>query len=150
MYSKEMASSIRSRFFTRLGQYMSPIPSATGQKVNWINYKTGIRQIYIRIEVPNRGCEIGLEICTEDPDLRKRQFTLLQAGSSLLHLDAGMHWQWSPNYSADTGTVISRVCDRLENVSVLNEQDWPALISFLKPRLIILDQFWQEMKELFI
>lgn len=150
MYSKEMASSIRSRFFTSLGQYLSPIPSVTGGKVNWINYKTGVKQIFFRIDIPNRGCEIGLEICTADEKLRKRQFQLLQAGREILDSDPAIQWQWASSYSNADRLEISRVYERLEGVSVLNEKDWPALISFLKPRLILLDACWQDIRELFI
>lgn len=150
MYSKEMASAIRSRFFTRLGQYLYPIASANGQKVNWINYKTGVKQIYFRIDVPNRGCEIGIEICSSDPELRKRQFHLLKAGRAELETDPEIQWTWSETYTSASGAVISRVFDQLEGVSVLNESDWPVLISFIKPRLLLMDRCWQEVKELFI
>lgn len=150
MYSKEIASAIRSRFFTKLGQYLHPIASSNGQKVNWINYKTGVKQIYFRIDLPNRGCEIGLEICSADADLRKRQFHLLETGRSILDSDPEIKWTWSESSILETGAEISRVFDRLDGVSVLNESDWPVLISFIKPRLLLLDRCWQEVKELFI
>lgn len=45
MYSKAEKSKIRKDFWTAFGQYMKPVPSAEGTKVNWPNYKTGVKQI---------------------------------------------------------------------------------------------------------
>ncbi|MBS1566426.1 MAG: DUF4268 domain-containing protein, partial [Bacteroidetes bacterium] len=35
---------------------------------------------------------------------------------------------------------------RLENVNVFSQDQWPAIISFLKPRLVALDAWWQMAK----
>ena len=42
MYSKQELSRIREEFWTSFGRYMQPILSADGEKVNWVNYKTGM------------------------------------------------------------------------------------------------------------
>jgi len=37
----------------------------------------------------------------------------------------------------------------LPAVNILKENDWPAIISFLKPRIIALDKFWILVKDSF-
>ena len=41
MYTKQEAAQLRKEFWTAFGQYMKPVPTEDGEKVNWINYKTG-------------------------------------------------------------------------------------------------------------
>ncbi|TVP42967.1 MAG: DUF4268 domain-containing protein, partial [Mongoliibacter sp.] len=37
----------------------------------------------------------------------------------------------------------------LADVNVMEKDDWPAIISFLKPRIIALDAFWSNIKPAF-
>ena len=67
MYTREQASSIRQEFWTRFGRYMAPVLSAEGEKINWINYKTGIRQLNFRMDATQEFAHIGIEINHRDP-----------------------------------------------------------------------------------
>src|SRR6478609_11755981 len=49
MYSKKEAGELKQEFWTKFGQYMNPIPSSDYEQVNWINYKTGEKDIFIRM-----------------------------------------------------------------------------------------------------
>ena len=60
MYSKKEISLTRQEFWTAFGQYMAPIPSAGGEKINWINYKTGVKHIYFKMEADQKFASIGL------------------------------------------------------------------------------------------
>jgi hypothetical protein len=62
MYSKEQISKLKTQFWTNFGQYMKPVPSASGQPVNWINYKTGIRNIHFKMDADNTSAVIAVEI----------------------------------------------------------------------------------------
>ncbi len=52
MFSKQEASQLRKDFWTAFGLYMRPIPSAEGDKINWINYKTGEKDIFLAARLP--------------------------------------------------------------------------------------------------
>ncbi|RZK69081.1 MAG: DUF4268 domain-containing protein, partial [Pedobacter sp.] len=45
--------------------------------------------------------------------------------------------------------IISRIYAEIDNVNVFNKDDWPKLISFFKPRIIALDDFWYDVKDAF-
>jgi hypothetical protein len=62
MYSKAESSAIRKEFWIKFGQYMKPVPSASGVRVNWPNYKTGIRDIYFRMKTERGFVSIGIEV----------------------------------------------------------------------------------------
>lgn len=149
MYSREQSAVIRQNFWTRFGKYMSPIPSASGEKVNWVNYKTGIPQLYFRMNASKEEAYIGIEIQQRNPVQSAtvlHQFALLRP---ILEAELEETWIWEQSFLNETGQTISRIYTTLNGVNIFNETDWPAIISFLKPRMLALDKFWAEHKMIF-
>ena len=62
MFNKHQAFEMRHRFWIVLGQYLAPIPAASGQKVNWINYKTGIKAIRLTMDALKKEAFVAIEI----------------------------------------------------------------------------------------
>ena len=62
MYSKDEVSKLKTQFWTSFGQYMKPVPGASGLPANWINYKTGIRHIHFKMDADNTRAVITIEI----------------------------------------------------------------------------------------
>jgi hypothetical protein len=56
------------------------------------------------------------------------------------------NWQWNETLQIDN-RIISSISQQLSDVNILNQADWPAIISFLKPRIIALDEFWEMVKD---
>jgi hypothetical protein len=149
MYNNQQASLIRKKFWTSFGQYMKPLVSADGEAVNWLNYKTGIKHIYFRMDADNKQARIAIELTHPDPLLREQLYDQLQQVKSILEQTTGEEWQWQPAVTDEDGKLFSRVGTILQDVNVFNNHDWPAIISFLKPRIIALDQFWSIVKDNF-
>ena len=74
MFTKQEMSNTRQKFWTSLGQYLAPIPGAGGEKINWINYKTGIRNISFKMDVTNDHAYIAIEISHKDPEIQQLYF----------------------------------------------------------------------------
>ena len=149
MYTRSEASAIRKKFWTSFGQYMRPIISASGESVNWVNYKTGIRHIYFRMDADNRRAAIAIELRQPDAELRKEYYNQLLQFRSMLEENTGEGWNWQPDAIDEDSAVLSRIGTVLENVNVMKESDWPAIITFFKPRIIALDAFWDLIKGTF-
>lgn len=149
MYSKEEASKIRQSFWITFGKYMKPIPSADGMPVNWVNYKTGVKHIFFRLDADKRGASIAIELAHPDAGIRELYFEQFEALKPLLADALGEAWDWQANTTNDYGQPLSRIVKTLEGISIFKQEDWPVLISFLKPRLIALDQFWGDVKPIF-
>ena len=147
MYSRQETSDTRKKFWTSFGKYLSPIFSAGGTKVNWINYKTGIRFIQFRTDVSDHAY-IAIEISHNDPADRKLVYDHLFALKNDLEEKLGEEWRWEEETDV-RGETIARIFTTLENVNIYKEADWPQIISFLKPRLLALDEFWNEYREIF-
>jgi hypothetical protein len=150
MYSKQEAALLRQQFWTSFGQYLRPVPSASGEKVNWINYKTGVRFISFRMNADHQNAWIAIEIIHEDEQLRHQFFDVfislkneLDPGNS----DSG--WEWQRDTFNEHGKTVSRIKSEINAVNIYRKENWPLLISFFKPKLLAIDEFWYHNKELF-
>ena len=149
MYSKDEASQLKQEFWTTFGQYISPQLSAEGLKINWVNYKTGIKHLYFKMEASKRSAFIAIEIMHPDAGIQELFFEQFKELKNILHSALNEDWDWQLHTADDSGKTISRIVRHLYGVSIFNKNDWPALISFFKPRIIALDEFWSDAKYAF-
>lgn len=148
MFTREQSSRIRQEFWTVFGKYMSPILSAEGLKINWINYHTSIKDIYFRMDAGSKSALISISLEHNDAGIRALYFEQFESFRLMLHDALEEEWHWQQNVTVN-GKVISRIYTELPNVSVFNKDHWPDLISFFKPRIIALDSFWENAKYTF-
>ena len=149
MYPKQEASRIRSKFWTIFGQYLRPVRGADGDKVNWLNYKTGIKDLYFRMDATQKQASVAVEIRLQFPDERHRIYETWFSVKDLMEAEMPGNWKWERDVSDEDGRTISRISTSSGPVNLLNEQDWPSIISFLKPRIIALDAFWMLVRDRF-
>lgn len=146
MYSKEQASTIKQAFWTAFGQYMALQPTADGGKVNWINYKTRIKHLYFRMNADQRSARISIEIGHPDLAIQALMFEQFEAYRNILKEQLGEEWEWSLHAQDDYGKTISVISKTINEVNIFKQEDWPALISFFKPRIMSLDEFWSDAR----
>ncbi len=132
----------REAFWTKFGQFMALHPSASGERVSWLNYKTGIRHLNLKIIVEADHAYFGIEI----PDTTCGVNLYRQLIDDLPRLSdcSGNNWQ-----TQTLSTGVHAVYQELDGVNVFLQSDWPAIISFLKPLLICFDAFWTDQRDLY-
>ncbi|HRO43636.1 MAG TPA: DUF4268 domain-containing protein [Flavipsychrobacter sp.] len=148
MYSRNEATQLKQEFWTTFGRYMQPVLSAEGAKINWINYKTGISHVSFKMDVNQQTATISIIISHRDKVVRElyyEQFTTLKRlFQNALHEE----WIWEKQSDED-GREVSKIYTTLVQVNVFKNEDWPSIISFLKPRIVALDEFWSEARYAF-
>lgn len=149
MYSKEAAAQIKKEFWTTYGRYMAPVLSAEGTTQNWINYSTGIKHVFFRTQFERKYAYAGIHIIHPDESLRSLLFLQFTRLKNILHEALQEEWVWEEHAIDGFGKPYSSIYIELENVSIYRKDDWPAVISFLKSRIIALDTFWNEVKDSF-
>jgi hypothetical protein len=142
LYSRDQASQIKQAFWTAFGQYIAPQPSADGLRINWVNYKTGIKHLSFKMQADKRSAYIAIEISHPDAGIQELVFEQFKELKNVFNASMNEDWDWELHTTDDNHKTVSRIIKTLSNVSVFNQQDWPALISFFKPRIIALDDFW--------
>jgi len=147
MYSKQEVSKLKQAFWTAFGKYMQPVLSADGESVSWINYKTGISGISFKMDADSKEVMISILLSHNDLSLQRSAYEKFLQLKAMLNENLGeSDWRWEQEVQDDYGKTISRISKRLSGVNVLRNEDWPAIISFLKPRIVALDEFWSMAK----
>lgn len=144
MYSKEQTSALKQAFWTAFGQYMSLSLSAEGQKINWINYKTGLKHLHFKMQAEHRSAYMAIEMTHPDPGIQLLLFEQFKEFKVMLESTLGEEWDWQLQVQNEQYKTVSRIYKEIPQVSVFKQEDWPTLISFFKPRIIALDEFWND------
>jgi hypothetical protein len=148
MFTRQEASALKEKFWTSFGQYLLPMPSASGAKLNWINYKTGVKYIRFVMDADREHAFVQIEITHPDTAMRNRFYQLFESLKFDLEAETQAVWNWNQSVEKE-GKIISTINISLEDVNILNVQHWPAIISFFKPLITGLDRFWYNQKEIF-
>jgi hypothetical protein len=146
MYSKHEAAVLKQEFWTTFGLYMNPVLSSDGEKINWVNYKTGEKYIRFKMHADSRSAFIGIVLIHRDSGVRELYFDQLLEVKNIMESIIPGPWQWLLHSQDENGQPISIVYDEIERVSIYKKEDWPMLISFFKPRIVALDEFWSMVK----
>lgn len=149
MYSREEVKKLKEEFWTRFGQFMSPVPSSDKERINWVNYRTGVKYLFFKMDATKKSVTIMIEITHPDEGIRSLMFAQFEELKALLHNALEENWEWYPETEDEYGKKIAQISISIQGVSVFNKDDWPQLISFLKPRLMALDEFWSTAKYAF-
>ena len=149
MFSRDEASRIKEEFWTTFGQYMKPVPSADFMPINWVNYNTGLKDVFFRMDTKRKSAEIAVTMEHRDPELQEIFFEQFLQLKTLLHAELEEDWEWELNVPDENGKIISQIYQELSGRSVFNREHWPDIISFFKPRIIALDAFWENAKYAF-
>jgi hypothetical protein len=98
--------------------------------------------VYFRLQADNRHASIAIELTQPDAGVRELFFEQFLELKPLLHEALGEPWRWELHTTDANGLPLSRIYTEMQPVNLFNRDDWPALISFFKPRLLALDEFW--------
>jgi len=147
MYSRSEAFQLKQAFWTSFGKYLSFETNAEGRKINWINYHSGYKNVYFRMDADQKKAIICIELKHADTLLRHLYFDKFKTLHSFFTHALGEEWIWEQDTTDENGESISKIYIELPGVNVLDQADWPAIISFLKPRMMKLDEFWNDVKD---
>lgn len=89
---------------------------------------------------------IGIFLTSADRETRQLYFEQFRKSQKFLENTLEEEWDWDIDNIDENGKMVSSISHELVNVSVMNKEDWPAIISFFKSRIIALDQFWSVAK----
>lgn len=98
------------------------------------------------MQAEGRNASISIEIVHPDAGMQELMFEQFQEYRKILEGYLEEEWNWELHIPGDSGKTISRIYRKAEGLSVFRKEDWPALISFFKPRIIALDEFWSDAK----
>lgn len=147
MYSRAEAAQLKEAFWTAFGRFISVTPNSEGEKVNWINYNTGHKHLYFRMDADTKQASIAILLRQPDTLLQTLYFEKFTELQTWFTEAMGEAWIWEPDSLDEYGKPVSKIYTSLPGVNIFKQEDWPQIISFLRPRMIALDAFWNEVKD---
>lgn len=149
MFSKEEAKAIREEFWTAYGIYMRQHIPLSGPKIKWANYKTGIRQMYFRLNMDSKSALVAIDMEHRDPDIRALFFEQWEELKMLLHNSSDAEWIWNPSFVHMHGKEIARISVEKQDLSLFRKEDWGETFEFFGKIMVALDELWVDAKDIF-
>ncbi|PLX13244.1 MAG: hypothetical protein C0594_01430 [Marinilabiliales bacterium] len=144
MFSKEESRQIVKHFWTSFGVYMRKHESATGNPVKWLNYNTGVKDIFFRTRFERKYAEVCVELNYTDKDLlelnNSQFFELKSTFEDLIPMK--LNWLEDKN---DPVVLYKQMPD----VSIFNKDDWQKVFLFFEEFLTGIDEWWSFVYDIF-
>jgi hypothetical protein len=147
LYKRSEIFQTKEAFWTAFGRYLSLENNSEDRKINWINYHTGFKDVFFRMDADQKKASVSIQLKHNDEILRLLWFEKFREFKNFLVNAVGEEWMWEANTLDEYQKTISKIYIELQDVNVMDQGDWPKIISFLKPRIIALDAFWNEVKD---
>lgn len=135
------------RFYTTFGVYMRKHTPQSDYKLKWLNYKTGIKSIFFKVEATKRTGIVAIDITHSDEGMRELFFEQFVEFRKAFESYVTGEWIWDKEYELDNGQTICRIYIQKEGINVFKEDDWGDFFYFFEKHLVELDNFWTDFKE---
>ena len=89
---------------------------------------------------------IAIEIAHPDVGMQELFFEQFKELKNVLTNCLEEEWEWQLHTTDEYGKTVTRIVKELAGVNVFDTNNWPRLISFFKPRIIALDEFWSSAR----
>jgi hypothetical protein len=137
-------------FWEGFRNHIKKIPSSNGRRMNWLNYPSDVKDVYIRLQCDSQGARLCMDFQHKDDGVRSIMWEQMIELQKVL--EATMNWEtrWLSDCTSLEGFKFARISWELEGINFYKDDDWPDVYSFLSVRIIEFDEFYQEFKEILI
>lgn len=149
MFSKEELRERKTLFWEGLKKKMQNRRSANGKRVNWINYKTGIKFLFVRLDVNSKRAVFALDLQPKDEGIKEIFWEQLQELKVVLESEMGPG-DWNDDFEIKYGLSVSRISWTLEDVNMFKEEDTDKIYAFFQEKLIAFDSFYTDFDEILL
>jgi|694.fasta_scaffold61416_2 hypothetical protein len=150
MLKKEELREIRTEFWSEFDAFNKKKRTVANRKISWAQYKSGIKNIYFRLDFDTNEAYFAIDLQMRDPEIRELVWEQFMETENLLLTHIGPEMEKLPNHTTKEGLQIHRLQWTIRDVSIMNKEDYPKAIRFLSEKIQGLDAFWYEFSDLFV
>jgi hypothetical protein len=150
MLSREEQKKRNSEFWEQFRKFMNKVRSSNGRKMNWLNYPSDVKNIFIRLQADSKGARLCFDIQPKDDGVRAIIWEQMTELKKVMEGSMSHETIWIEHLNSPEGRVFSRIMWEQNELNFFDENDHQAIFEFLKNRLIEFDEFYQEFKEILI
>lgn len=149
MLSKEARKERNTGFWESFRKEMRKEHSVNGRGIDWINYPTQVKDVYIRMETSSDEAVFCLDIQPKDEGIRALVYEQMTELRRVLESIIG-EANWDEFNRTFAGRNVSRISWSQKNLNFYDDNDLPAIKSFFREKLLAFDEFYQEYKDILI
>jgi len=150
MLSKEERKALNTTFWDGFRKEMRKLKSVNGKNINWINYPSDVKDIYIRLQTDAKGARLCFDIQPKDDGIRSILWEQLTELKVVMENELGTATAWNEIDHVFQGRNVSRVYWELPDANFFIAEDRMRMKEFLRSKLVQFDRFYQEYKEILI
>lgn len=140
---------MRLEFWSEFEDFSKKRRTANNRKINWAQYKSGIKDIYFRLDFTTKEAFLAVDLQMRDVEIRELVWEQFMETETLLRNYVGTELALFPNYALEEGFEIHRMTWTISNVNITKKEDYPKVVQFLSEKIYGLDAFWFEFSDLF-
>ncbi|RFC53753.1 DUF4268 domain-containing protein [Brumimicrobium aurantiacum] len=150
MFSKEEEKAIKTAFWTRFKEQAGVNKGVNGKRINWVNYPTRIKQLYVRLHADTKIARFSIDVQTKDADVRAIIWEQLTELKKVMEEEMSTPGTWEESAENMAGQEISRISWTLEDVNMFVKEDQQKIFNFFIPLLRSFDRFYSTYDEILI
>lgn len=150
MFSKEELKAINGDFWTRFKEKAGVNKGASGKRINWVNYPTHLKQIYVRLHADTELARFSIDIQDKDEGVRKLIWEQFEELRNVFEKEMIIPGVWEETAFNTANQPIFRISWTLNDVNMYTREDQHAIYDFFINLLIRFDRFYTEYDEVLI
>lgn len=150
MLNREELKAKNTEFWSDFRKYMNKVRSSNGRRMNWLNYPSDVKNIYIRLQADAKGTRLCMDIQPKNEGVREIIWEQMTELKKVMESSMKYETSWIEKLTSDDGRTFSRIMWETNEFNYFNEEDQLKIFEFLKNRLLEFDEFYQEFKEILI
>lgn len=133
-------------FKNRIKKHMS----ANGRRINWLNYPTQVKDLYVRLYADGNYCALNFDIQCKDEGVCSIVWEQMGELKKVLNDTMGEEGEWIEEMVTKDGVSLSRIIWKRDDLNYYNTSDIPEIYKFLEQKIRSFDVFYQEYKEILL
>jgi hypothetical protein len=138
MYSKKEAKLIKQEFWTT---FAKEFPK------KWILFNTKIKDFSLKFEIENKIARVGIDISTQDPNLKLIYFQKIESLRSILEEEFVKNCIFDYDFELETGKKIAKIYVTLEEININNKNCWEKIFTFFDYNMNEFENFFLEHED---
>jgi hypothetical protein len=151
MLTREQQRLHRTHFWAEYKAIMTLYSSASGKKMNWLNYPTNIKECYLRLDATTRKATVTFDIQSKNASVRSilwEQMNELKAVMATMMNNVDV--AWLEEIEISPGIIGCRILWELEKVNYIHTEDKQKIFDFFRETQLAFDEFYSEFGEIII
>lgn len=150
MLSKEALKEFNTEFWDKFRRRMRPHHSSSGRRMNWLNYPSDVKSIFIRLDVNKKFAALNFDVQFKDPEVLDLVWEQLLEMKVVMENTMNVKGEWLDDCYLPNGARFCRIQWKKEPCSYYDESQQDDIYAFLEETLLKFDIFYQEFKEIVI